>query len=365
MSEAAHSERSRRAPTRWTSTIRGSSRDPFAAYRRGLRRELPAGPLQQAWRLLADDPLRGCAGRRHQLARLHLERRRRHRDPGHHATHRADAADRDRPAAPFALPRAGQSGVRAGARRRNHAAHQGDRRRARSSTHGGEGHGRGGLGRICVPVAITSLAAFTDVPLADSERWVGWITRMFDVSDPVAGAAASRELVAYIDGLIAARRAAPTGDFISTADRGRDRRRTARRRPDTLVHDGGVRRRLRDHRRRAFGHAATGSPNIRRGWRGLAAEPALIPTAVEEFLRFAAPIQIFGRNATPRPRPARPHDCAPATSSRSASGPQTAIRRCSSGRTKCGSTAGRTGISPSAPGRISAPGPAWPAWKWR
>ena len=67
-----------------------------------------------------------------------------------------------------------------------------------------------------MPVAITSLAAFTDIPLADSERWVGWITRMFDVSDPVAGAAASRELVAYIDGLIAERRAAPTGDFIST-----------------------------------------------------------------------------------------------------------------------------------------------------
>src|SRR4051794_28249812 len=71
------------------------------------------------------------------------------------------------------------------------------------------------VAEFCVPVAITSLAAFTDVPLADSERWVGWIAKMFDVSDPVAGASASRELVAYIDGLIAARRSAPTGDFIS------------------------------------------------------------------------------------------------------------------------------------------------------
>ena len=125
------------------------------------------------------------------------------------------------------------------------------------------------VSEFCVPIAITSLAAFTDVPIADSERWVGWITKMFDVSDPVAGAAASRELVAYIDD--ADRRASRRADrrLPQHADRGRDRRRTARRQPDTLVHDSGVRRRLRDHGRRAFGHAAAGSPNIPRRWHGL------------------------------------------------------------------------------------------------
>src|SRR5690606_10995287 len=62
---------------------------------------------------------------------------------------------------------------------------------------------RGGgeaVSELCVPVAVNSLAAFTDVPLADSERWVNWITKMFDVRDPAACAAASRELIAYIDG---------------------------------------------------------------------------------------------------------------------------------------------------------------------
>ncbi len=58
--------------------------------------------------------------------------------------------------------------------------------------------------------------AFTDIPLADSERWVEWITRMFDVSDRERGAAASKELVAYVDALIAERRARPQDDFIST-----------------------------------------------------------------------------------------------------------------------------------------------------
>lgn len=71
------------------------------------------------------------------------------------------------------------------------------------------------VAEFCVPVAITSLAAFTDVPLQDSDKWVGWITSMFNVNDPSAGATASRGLNTYIETLIAARRAKPTGDFVS------------------------------------------------------------------------------------------------------------------------------------------------------
>jgi cytochrome P450 len=153
------------------------------------------------------------------------------------------------------------------------------------------------VAEFCVPVAITSLAAFTDVPLQDSDRWVGWITRMFDVSDRVAGVAASRELVAYIDALIAARRAAPTGDFISMLI--------------AAEVDG---ERLDDTQIRSFMTVVFGAGfettadalSVMLHWLArhpealarLAAEPALIPAAVEEFLRWSSPIQVFGRNAS-------------------------------------------------------------------
>ncbi|WP_027168509.1 cytochrome P450 [Mesorhizobium sp. WSM3224] len=152
------------------------------------------------------------------------------------------------------------------------------------------------VAEFCVPVAITSLAAFTDVPLADSERWVDWITRMFDVGDPVAGAAASRELVAYIDGLIAARRAIPTGDFISML--------MAAEIDGERLEDGQIRSFMTVVFGAGFETTADGL-SVMLHWLAenpaslarLAAEPGLIPTAVEEFLRFSAPIQVFGRNA--------------------------------------------------------------------
>ena len=150
---------------------------------------------------------------------------------------------------------------------------------------------------FCVPVAIATLAAFTDVPLADSDRWVDWITKMFDVTEPEAGQTASRELLAYIDGLIAARRVTPTGDFLSTLM--------------AAEMDG---QRLDDKQIRSFMTVVFGAGfettadalSVMLHWLAenpdgllrLAAEPGLIPTAIEEFLRFASPIQIFGRNAS-------------------------------------------------------------------
>ena len=95
----------------------------------------------------------------------------------------------------------------------DHPAHQGARR-ARSSRRMADKGAAEAVSAFCVPIAITSLAAFTDIPIADSGRWVGWITKMFDVSDPVAGAAASRELVAYIDD---ADRRAPRRDRPATS----------------------------------------------------------------------------------------------------------------------------------------------------
>jgi cytochrome P450 len=151
--------------------------------------------------------------------------------------------------------------------------------------------------QFCIPVAIRSLAAFTDIPLEDADRWVEWITRMFDISDRQAGAEASRQLVAYVDGLIAARRQMPTNDFIS--------------RLMAAELNG---KRLDDHEIRSFmtvmfgaGFETTSDAlSVMLDWLAehpealerLKDEPALIPTAVEEFLRFSSPIQVFGRNAS-------------------------------------------------------------------
>ncbi|MEP9390056.1 cytochrome P450 [Mesorhizobium sp. KR9-304] len=152
------------------------------------------------------------------------------------------------------------------------------------------------VAEFCVPVAITALAAFTDIPLADSERWVEWITRMFDVTDPERGAAASRELVAYVDVLIAERRLRPQDDFISTLI--------------TAEIDG---ERLDDIQIRSFltvvfgaGFETTADAlSLMLQWIAdhpdaltQLADPESIPLAVEEFLRHSSPIQIFGRNAT-------------------------------------------------------------------
>ncbi|MGH9845007.1 MAG: cytochrome P450, partial [Blastocatellia bacterium] len=147
-----------------------------------------------------------------------------------------------------------------------------------------------------VPLSVGTLAEFTGLPKADSARWVSWIGRMFNLRDRADGAAASREFGLYIDGLIAARRKEPTGDFISL-----------------LIASEVEGHRLTDQELHSFCTVVFGAgfettadalsvmlyclaehPEDRRR---LIAEPQLVSTAVEEFLRFITPIQIFGRNA--------------------------------------------------------------------
>ena len=153
------------------------------------------------------------------------------------------------------------------------------------------------VGDYAVPLTVRTLAAFTGLPTEDGDRWVGWIRRMFDVRDPEDAQAATAEFGAYIDALIAARRAAPRDDFIGL-----------------LMASEVEGQRLTDEEIHAFltltfgaGFETTAdaisamlyllAEHSEQGER-LKAEPSLIPAAVEEYLRFVSPIQIFGRNAT-------------------------------------------------------------------
>ena len=152
------------------------------------------------------------------------------------------------------------------------------------------------IGAYAAPLAIGTLAEFTNLPREDASRWETWIGRMFDVNDRAGGAAAAAEFGAYIDALIARRRAAPADDFVSTLIRAEvdgHRLTDAEIRSFLTVTFGAGFETTQDALGIALHHLA-GHPAHRAALR---ANPALVPSAVEEFLRFASPIQIFGRNA--------------------------------------------------------------------
>jgi len=148
-----------------------------------------------------------------------------------------------------------------------------------------------------VPLSVRTLAAFTGLPEADSDRWVAWIRRMFDVRDRADGARASQEFGGYIDALIAARRTEPRGDFISLL---MESEVEGHRLTDGELHSfctvqfGAGFETTADAMSTSLYYLAAHLADRER----LAADPQVIPLAVEEFLRYASPIQIFGRNAT-------------------------------------------------------------------
>ena len=152
----------------------------------------------------------------------------------------------------------------------------------------------------CVPLSVETLAEFTGLPRDDAPKWVDWAKRLFDVNNREDGVRATHELNTYIDGLIAVRRRMPRPDLVGI-----------------LLESEVDGHHLTDQEIRAFcqlqflaGFETTwdamsvtllyllGDPDGPEIRRRLAADPTLIPAAVEEFLRYVTPIQIFGRNAT-------------------------------------------------------------------
>jgi cytochrome P450 len=148
-----------------------------------------------------------------------------------------------------------------------------------------------------VPLSVRTLAEFTSLPRADTDRWVAWIRRMFDVRERADGARASQEFGVYIDELIAARRKEPCGDFISMllAAEVDGHRLTDRELHSFCTVQFGAGFETTADAISVSLHYLAEHPDDRRR---LAADPRLIPTAVDEFLRYVSPIQIFGRNAT-------------------------------------------------------------------
>jgi cytochrome P450 len=149
----------------------------------------------------------------------------------------------------------------------------------------------------CIPIAVNTLAAVTDLPLSDSALWVDWITRMFNVNDREDGAKAAKDMGAYVRSLIAERRKAPNGDFVSQLIAAEINGAAL---TDTQIHSFitvvfGAGFETTADGMSVMLHWLAAHPE---GLEQVRAKPELIPLAVEEFLRFATPVQVFGRNAT-------------------------------------------------------------------
>jgi cytochrome P450 len=148
-----------------------------------------------------------------------------------------------------------------------------------------------------MPLAIGTLAIFTDLPREDAGLWSGWIDRMFNMKDREGGKKSASEFGNYINRLIASRRAEPTDDFVSKliASEVEGHRLT-----DKEIHSfltvtfGAGFETTHDAMSVTLHHLGEHPEQIAR----LRREPDLVTTAVEEFLRFVTPIQIFGRNKT-------------------------------------------------------------------
>jgi cytochrome P450 len=149
------------------------------------------------------------------------------------------------------------------------------------------------------PMSLGSLARLMDLPEEDEPRWFDWVERMYSnaILDSADHADAAREAEAYIDELIEARKRTPRDDFLGMLLKAEV--------------DGHC---LSDAEVRQFGMVMllagyeTTSGAMGMSLMYLAEHPelrgqlfrdvdGLKHTAVNEFLRFVSPVQVFGRNA--------------------------------------------------------------------
>jgi cytochrome P450 len=160
------------------------------------------------------------------------------------------------------------------------------------------------LHHLAAPLPVEVIAELLGVPAADRPRlqpWSNAIVKMYEYGLPAPAAAAAedaaQEFVDYLRFLAASRASAPGDDLISDLVAVRDG--TDRLTDDELVgtavlllmagHEATV---------NVLGNGMLALLTHRSEWSRLVSSPDLLPTAVEELIRFDAPLQLFERTAT-------------------------------------------------------------------
>jgi cytochrome P450 len=160
------------------------------------------------------------------------------------------------------------------------------------------------LTHLAAPLPVEVIAELLGVPAADRPRLAPWsnaIVKMYEYGLPAPAAAAAeaaaQEFVDYLRSLAAQRTSAPGPDLVSDLVAVRDG--TDRLTDDELVgtavlllmagHEATV---------NVIGNGVLALLTHRSEWTRLVDDPSLLPTAVEELIRFDAPLQLFERTAT-------------------------------------------------------------------
>jgi cytochrome P450 len=149
------------------------------------------------------------------------------------------------------------------------------------------------------PMSLGALARFMNLPAEDEARWFEWVERMFSnaLLDKDDQRDAVRDAEAYIDALIAERRAEPRDDFIGML---LEAEVDGRRLTDLEVRQFGVLMLLAGYETTsgAIGLSLLHLAEHPEQRAQLVADPAgLAHTAVNELLRYISPVQVFCRNA--------------------------------------------------------------------
>jgi cytochrome P450 len=146
---------------------------------------------------------------------------------------------------------------------------------------------------FATPLSVGTLALFMDLPDEDHGRWANWVRSMYDPRDQEAAHAATREFFAYCDELVAGRR----GEFVrmlleSEVEGSRLAEQDVAQFMRVLLIAG------HETTAASMSHALRYLAECPGERRRLREDPGLIPTAVEELLRYFSVVTLQGRNAT-------------------------------------------------------------------
>ncbi|OZM73419.1 cytochrome P450 [Amycolatopsis antarctica] len=155
------------------------------------------------------------------------------------------------------------------------------------------------LEHLAGPLPVAVIGELLDVPAADRPRLVPWsnaIVRMYEYGLPEESRRmaeeAAAEFAGYVRSLASARRARPGDDLVShllAADLTEDEVVATAVLLFMAGHEATV---------NVIGNGVHALLGAREQWQRLVDDPALLPVAVEELIRFDSPLQLFERTAT-------------------------------------------------------------------